>query len=98
MIHPVVELRDLTALMGSPAQDPVLYLDGNSQLAVWAAAYVSHDRVVLTQAQLVELTGSPCGGDPAALWDSLKEIRRVVLEQLQDEAAEDIERILSAED
>lgn len=97
MIQPILEMSDLDSLMSSFAQDPVLYLDANCQISVWAAAYVPHGRVLLTRGQVVDLAGFSADQDTASLWASLGEARQDIFEQVKGEIAEDVERILSDE-
>ena len=89
-------LDHLRTLAHSPAESPVLYLDENGQLDVWAAALVTHDRVVLTREQLVEAMGDNCG-TPGEQWDELSEdwSREDVLAELADSAHDDVTRILA---
>lgn len=63
---PQVTLQHLYDLMTAEHERPVLYVkhgpdddgDGPLELDVWAAAYVHHDRIVLTQADAADFFGS----------------------------------------
>ncbi|MFH9957325.1 hypothetical protein ACH4OX_24370 [Streptomyces roseolus] len=86
--HPTLRVAHLTQLADSPAEAPVLYLNEDDDLDVWAAALVPHDRVVLTQEQLVD----SFGGAP-----DTEDNRLDVYEVVKDEVNQDIARILDGE-
>jgi hypothetical protein len=60
-----VAARHLRALLDSPAEEPVLYLDTSTDeptLDVWAGAYVNRHSVILTRVELVDSYGDDLSG------------------------------------
>lgn len=58
----------LRQLLDSPVEEPVLYVsvdedDRTVDLDVWASAYVSHARIVVTRVQLVDWLGDDWSDD-----------------------------------
>jgi hypothetical protein len=64
MDAPVVTSFDIRQLLGSPAQEPVLYLKagpddegGELEADVWASAYVHHSKVIVRRGEVVDAIG-----------------------------------------
>lgn len=75
--RPRVTVADLKHLLESGAEDPVLYLDFESdQLEVWAGAYVGHHRKVISKEDLIEGWGFPISDE--LLTEILPDLQEVV--------------------
>lgn len=95
--HPRIGLAHLDALATSGAEDPVLFLDPDTlDLEADAAAHAPYRSVVLRRTELADILGCPTE-ETAQQWAVLEEgySRRNVLEQVEDEANADIERIMT---
>ncbi|MFF0481981.1 hypothetical protein [Streptomyces sp. NPDC004435] len=94
---PKLTIAALAALVASPAEDPVLYVDEDERLTVGPAAHAGHANIVLRQEALVDLLGASADDGVEAQWNALDEnfSQEHVLEHLRAEAEEGIERVLA---
>lgn len=78
----------LRQLLGSGAEDPVLYIDTEQdepELNVWTGAYVNHDQVVLTRADLIDQLGHDWSDEEVAEYlPELQEATDAILDALKD--------------
>lgn len=62
---PTITTADLRKLLNSPAENPVLYVNRDTdepELDVWASAYVSRGDVVITRTDLIDWLGDDLDG------------------------------------